>query len=69
MEQGGASVRVAREGDRYAQAGGFVRYDNLAGASFIDSPLVRREHYFAAGLAATWLIGESSRRVDTDDDD
>lgn len=47
--------------------GGFVRYDNLAGATFVDSPLVKTRHYFAAGLAVTWLIGESSRRVETDD--
>lgn len=47
--------------------GGFVRYDNLAGATFNDSPLVKTRHYFAAGLAAIWLIGESAQRVETDD--
>ncbi len=49
--------------------GGFVRYDNLAGATFVDSPLVKTRHYFAAGLAVTWLIGESSQRVETHDVD
>lgn len=49
-------------------AGGFVRYDTLAGAAFADSPLVTDRRYFAAGFAMTWLIGESSRRVEVDDD-
>jgi len=47
--------------------GGFVRYDNLAGATFIDSPLVKTRHYVAAGVAATWLIGESSHLVEVED--
>ena len=47
--------------------GGFVRYDNLAGAAFEDSPLVRKKDYFAAGFAITWVLGESSTRVLVDD--
>lgn len=47
--------------------GGFVRYDNLGGAVFEDSPLVRQKDYFAAGFAVTWVIGESSTRVMVDD--
>lgn len=47
--------------------GGFVRYDNLAGATFVDSPLVKTRHYVAAGVAVTWVIDESSRRVEVDD--
>lgn len=47
--------------------GGFVRYDNLGGAVFEDSPLVRQKDYFAAGFAITWVIGESSTRVMVDD--
>ena len=43
--------------------GGFVRYDNLSGSTFEDSPLVRQKDYFAAGLAITWVLGESSTRV------
>lgn len=49
--------------------GAFVRYDNLAGATFRDSPLVETRDYFAAGFAITRVIGESSRRVEVDDDD
>ncbi|HMW18101.1 MAG TPA: MipA/OmpV family protein [Accumulibacter sp.] len=47
--------------------GGFVRYDNLAGARFVDSPLVRQKDYWAAGVAVTWIFGESSTRVRVDD--
>ena len=47
--------------------GGFVRYDNLSGATFEDSPLVRQKDYFAAGVAFTWVFGESSTRVKVDD--
>lgn len=47
--------------------GGFVRYDNLSGATFENSPLVRQKDYFAAGIAFTWVFGESSTRVKVDD--
>lgn len=47
--------------------GGFVRYDSLAGAVFADSPLVRRRDYTAAGVAVTWVLGESSQRVEAHD--
>ena len=47
--------------------GGFVRYDNLGGATFENSPLVRQKDYFAAGVAFTWVFGESSTRVKVND--
>jgi outer membrane scaffolding protein for murein synthesis (MipA/OmpV family) len=47
--------------------GGFVRYDSLSGATFDDSPLVQKKDYFAAGIAVTWILGESSTRVLVDD--
>lgn len=47
--------------------GSFVRYDNLTGATFEDSPLVRQKDYFAAGVAITWILGESSTRVMVND--
>jgi len=47
--------------------GSFVRYDNLNGATFADSPLVRQKDYFAAGVAITWILGESSTRVMVND--
>lgn len=47
--------------------GSFVRYDNLSGSTFEDSPLVRQKDYFAAGLAISWIISESSTRVMVND--
>lgn len=47
--------------------GSFVRYDNLNGATFEDSPLVRQNNYFAAGVSLSWILGESSTRVKVDD--
>jgi len=43
--------------------GAFARYDSLSGAVFQDSPLVKQGHYVAAGVAITWLFGESKQRV------
>lgn len=47
--------------------GAFLRYDWLGGAEFDDSPLVRRQNYLAGGFGFAWMIGESKRRVTTDD--
>jgi outer membrane scaffolding protein for murein synthesis (MipA/OmpV family) len=47
--------------------GGFVRYDNLSGAIFEDSPLVRKKDYLAGGIAITWVFGESSTRIKVND--
>jgi len=43
--------------------GGFARYDTLAGAKFEASPLVTSKHYYAAGIAVAWILGESHERV------
>ncbi|MBS0366413.1 MAG: MipA/OmpV family protein [Proteobacteria bacterium] len=48
-------------------AGAFVRHDSLAGASFADSPLVRRNSYWTAGIAAAWIIARSARSVGQDE--
>lgn len=47
--------------------GAFVRYDNLAGADFAASPLVRSRDYVAGGVAVSWIFGESATRVAADD--
>jgi outer membrane scaffolding protein for murein synthesis (MipA/OmpV family) len=47
--------------------GAFVRYDTLRGATFIDSPLVARRSFAAAGVAVSWVIDESKTRVAVDD--
>ena len=50
-----------------AWLGGFVRYDDLQGARFEPSPLVRRAHSFTAGFGVSWIFAVSSQRVVTDD--
>lgn len=47
--------------------GAFLRYDTLGGARFADSPLVRDRNYLAAGVAMTWIFGQSATRVPLDD--
>ncbi len=43
--------------------GAFVRWDSLKRAAFEDSPLVKRDRYFAAGLGIALILDESSIRV------
>lgn len=54
---------------RYRQfwAGGFARYDALKGSAFEDSPLVRRQSSFMAGIAFAWVLTESARMVEVGD--
>lgn len=44
--------------------GGFAKWDTLNNAVFADSPLVKTNRYFAAGLAVAWIFGESKVRVE-----
>ena len=41
--------------------GAYVRYDTLAGAAFVDSPLVQRKSYWSAGFGISWMIQQSSQ--------
>lgn len=55
---------------RYSQfwVGAYVRHDTLAGAVFENSPLVKRDNYWASGIGMAWIIHQSKRRVDDTDD-
>lgn len=44
--------------------GAFLRYDNLAGAVFADSPLVERRDALSAGVAVSWIFGASTIQVE-----
>jgi outer membrane scaffolding protein for murein synthesis (MipA/OmpV family) len=44
--------------------GAFLRADTLRGAVFAGSPLVRSSSYVAAGVAISWILGESAERVE-----
>jgi outer membrane protein len=49
--------------------GAFARYDTLKGAVFEESPLVRRDSAFMAGIALAWVFAESSKKVEVDVDE
>ena len=44
--------------------GGFLRYQILSGAAFLNSPLIRSDYDLSAGVGIAWIIGQSDRRVD-----
>jgi outer membrane protein len=47
--------------------GFYVRHDTLAGASFADSPLVKRDSYWSGGIGIAWIIRQSSRLVESNE--
>ena len=47
--------------------GAYVRHDTLSGASFADSPLVKRDSYWSAGVGISWIIKQSTRMVDSNE--
>ena len=44
--------------------GAFVRYDNLRGAVFEGSPLVKQDYALAGGIGIAWVFAESDRKVE-----
>lgn len=61
---GGAKfiAALSKRFDRY-WVGSFLRYDTLSGAVFSDSPLVRQNDAWAAGIGIAWIFRQSSTRV------
>ncbi len=47
--------------------GAFVRYDDLHGAVFAPSPLVRKQTTVTSGFGISWIFATSSQRVRTED--
>jgi MipA family protein len=47
--------------------GAYVRYDNLSGASFEASPLVKSRAYWSGGFGIAWMIKQSARLVESED--
>jgi outer membrane protein len=41
----------------------FVRYDNLTGASYDDSPLVQTDSSWFVGIGLAWIFAQSKQRV------
>jgi len=55
-----------RRGDIWI--GGFVKWDDLNGAVFVDSPLVQKRQSFAAGVMVAWVFATSDKRVEVNGD-
>lgn len=49
--------------------GAFIRYDNVGGAVFEDSPLVRRTENVSAGIVFAWFFAESRKKVQVRDEE
>lgn len=49
--------------------GGFIRYENVARTAFADSPLVRTNASYSAGLGFAYIFHRSKRMVETNDDE
>ena len=54
---------------RYSKfwVGSYLHFDSLAGASFVDSPLVRRRYDWSAGFGFAWIVGRSRSSVEVSD--
>ena len=48
--------------------GGFMKWDNLNGAVFADSPLVTTRQNFTLGFAVTWTLDKSDKMVEVNND-
>ena len=48
--------------------GGFLKWDDLGGGAFADSPLVQRRQSFAAGFMVAWVFAQSEKLVEVSDD-
>ena len=47
--------------------GAFMRYYDLDGAGYASSPLVTARHNIAAGIGIAWMLGQSTREVESRD--
>lgn len=55
----GLHVSAARRSGE-VWTGVFLRYDNLAGATIEDSPLVETKHAVSVGFGVSWVLGEAA---------
>lgn len=66
-EAGYSGMRLTIGASRYfgnLWLGAFLRYDDLHGAVFIDSPLVERSEAWMGGVALAWIFHRSTNGVE-----
>ncbi len=56
-------VAVSKRFDGF-WVGGFLRYETLSGAVFLNSPLIRSHVDMSGGIGVAWVIGRSEREVE-----
>jgi outer membrane scaffolding protein for murein synthesis (MipA/OmpV family) len=56
-------VALSRRNKDY-WTGGFVKWDDLSGAAFVDSPLVKKRQYFTVGYSISWILDKSDKNVE-----
>jgi outer membrane scaffolding protein for murein synthesis (MipA/OmpV family) len=61
-----ATAAVSRRFERM-WVGGFLRRDQVGGAVFADSPLVRQTSHWSAGIGMVWVFAASDTQVSRDD--
>ena len=47
---------------------GFMKWDDVSGAAFADSPLVKSRKTVAAGLMVSWILFRSDKLVEVSND-
>lgn len=57
------SATMLKKISRAISLGGYCRWDNINGAVFEDSPLVKAKNNYVAGCALIWTIAESDTLV------
>jgi outer membrane scaffolding protein for murein synthesis (MipA/OmpV family) len=62
-----ATAGLSRRFERH-WVGAFLRFDDVGGAAFAASPLVRRDHNVSFGVAWAWVPWRSTQRVHVPDD-
>lgn len=58
-----AIVGLSRRKDRW-WVGGFIKYDSLRDATFVDSPLVTTRSHTSGGIALAYIFTQSAQRAD-----
>ncbi len=57
------STSISKKLTDYLTLGGYFKWDNISGAVFDDSPLVKRKNNYIFGAAIIWRIFKSEEKV------
>lgn len=60
-------VALSKRHENY-WTGGFIKWDDLSGAAFANSPLVMSRQYFTVGFSINWVLDKSDKMVEVSND-